>query len=280
MGRLRRTLENVERIAVVCAGSDEIRLHVPVIDNEAMNYHIRALQRRYPFAVFSVRLIPDGVLNIQRHPLTPVQKASQYLRKFRRLLCADLDYYLYRGDQTGADAPIVDKIYTLAGLPHEYDPAKVESFSLFSGEGGPGGTPFRNQALVVGLWVRGSGPSPSREIKELGLGIRRFLQKAGITEIHYKAHPRDRHRQLYHPDYQAIEPDEPLEKYLLKNPYRMVIGVNSTTLLLTKLIFQHRIRVVSYGLDYLIHSRMKAGDEKLKTIMMKLGIELMDYTAE
>jgi hypothetical protein len=37
----------------------------------------------------------------------------------------ELDYWCFGGDRIGSDAPFCDRIYVIAGLPHEYPADKV-----------------------------------------------------------------------------------------------------------------------------------------------------------
>ena len=45
--------------------------------------------------------------------------------KLRRLVAPELDYWCFGGDRIGSDAPFCDRIYVIAGLPHEYPADKV-----------------------------------------------------------------------------------------------------------------------------------------------------------
>lgn len=277
-GRLRRTRKNLEIVAKVCAGASEIRLHAPVIDTEAINYLINFLQASYPTARFSVRLIPDGLLNIQRHPLGRFKEAWQYFRKVRRIVCPALDYHTFCGDRTGSDAKIVDRIYVLPGLPHEYDPAKTVEISLVKGSESSGidtaaGT-ARKRALVLGQPLTAYKRFSVKEMQSVASGIHAFIEACGIDEVEYKAHPRDPGKELSHPDYKELTIESPLETYLATTHFDLIIGVFSAALLTARLILPKSCRVVAYGTDVM---RYRGDRERVNILstFSRLEVELV-----
>lgn len=280
LGRLRRTRMNLDIVASVCSGASDIRLHTPVIDTEAVNYLINFLQTMYQDATFCVRLIPDGLLNVQRYPLGRLKEALQYFKKARRLVDPALDYYIFRGDRIGSDAKIVDKIYVLPGFPHEYDPTKTVEISLQKSDDSTdnditGNVSTRKRALVLGQPLTSKRFS-AEDMRSVTQGIRSFIDKCGINEIEYKSHPRDHNKELYHIDYKEITIDRPLEAYLAYNSFDLIIGVFSAALLTARLILPKTCRVVAYGTDVV---RYRGNREKTSILssFALLKVELVNH---
>lgn len=275
-GRIRRTRKNLDMVIQRCSGAERILLHAPVIDTEATNYLINALRKEVPAGDFFVRLIPDGTLNIQRHPLGSVKELGQYVKKARRLIYPSLDYYAFRGCRTGADAQIVDRIYTLPGFSVEYDPAKVvELPSLVPAEVSGSAILESGTALVIGQPLTGHGHLVMEDMQVITQEIAGFLKAQGIEKIYYKKHPRDPIRELYHDSYQVLETEEPLETHLARHPYEVLISVRSTALVTGKLLIGDQCRVISFGLN---RFRWASGKERVKLLGLygALGIEMVE----
>lgn len=275
-GRTRRTLKNLELAGRHCAGADHIRLHTPVIDTEAINYHINFLRKRFPHARFSVRILPDGALNLKRHPQGYVRELLQWFRLLRTLTAPSLKFYRFKGDRTGSDDPIVDRIYTLPSFPHEYERAKtVELPPLIQNETVNGKQNIMRRALVIGqpliaykFMTRESVDSVTRTIYE-------YLMANGIQEIHYKSHPRDKTREYALDEYQELKIQEPLEQHMSHFPYGIVIGVCSTALLTGRMILPDWCKVVACGMNVL---RFKDHEEReyYTQTFQQLGVEIIE----
>lgn len=276
LGRTRRTLKNLELVADICQGASAIRLHTPVIDTEAVNYCINYLRSRYPKASFSARLIPDGLLNVQRHPLGFLKELMQYLRKARRLVTPALDYYPFRGDRTGSDDPIVDRIYVLPRFPHEYDRNKTFEISLLKPTESAAPPAVIRRALVLGQPLTAFKRFSVADMQAVSLGIRALIAETGIADIEYKSHPRDPDREFGHPDYRELVIVEALETYLATHPYQLVIGVCSTALLTARLILPEECRVVAYGMD-MMQYRGEEDKKKIESPFRMLGVEMIDH---
>lgn len=276
-GRLRRTMENLRSLGDACIGADEILLHTPVIDTEAVNYTINYLRRRFPFARFSVRLTPDGLLNVKRHPQPMGKRLMQYLRKGLRFFCRDLDYYPFAGDRTGSDDVIVERIYLLPGLPHEYDRHKVvEIPSLVNVTSNKLDENAARTALVIGQPLIVYKRMTAESVAVVTRGIREFLRQNGYDRIFYKAHPRDATHEYSHADYTELKIDQPLETYLAQNACGLLIGVCSTALLTGRLILPSECRVVAYGLNLM---NFKSTTEQATIIrpFQESGIEIIHH---
>lgn len=279
-GRLKRTRKNLDIVAGACRGATEIRLHTPVIDTEAANYLINFLQSLYPDARFCVRIIPDGLLNVQRYPLSRLKEVLQYCKKARRLIDPALDYYTFRGDRVGSDAEIVDRIYVLPGLPHEYNRAKTVEISLIKKNQvhvtDLATEKTKRRALVIGQPLVAFNRFNRNDMQAVSLGIREFIAACGIDYIDYKSHPRDKEKEFGHPDYTELVIEKPLETHLASNHYDLVIGVDSTSLLTARMILPASCRVVSYGMDMIIY-RGTEDKTKIGSPFVSLGVEMVNY---
>lgn len=275
-GRLRRTVQNLHLLGDVCAGADEILLHTPVIDTEAVNYALNYLKKRFPAARFAVRLTPDGLMNAKRHPQPVSKRIMQYLRKGLRLFYSELDSYPFRGDRTGSDDVIVDRIYLLPGLPHEYDPHKVVVIpALVTAPVNVLNEPAMQTALVIGQPLIAYKRMTKADVDDVTRNMRSFLRKNSFERIFYKAHPRDAIHEYGHADYTELIIDEPLETYLARHPYGLVIGICSTALLTARLILPPECRVVAYGLNRM-HYHSAQERVSLNRLFQETGIELHD----
>lgn len=279
-GTIRRTRNNLAIVGRVCTGASEIRLHTPVIDTEAVNYFINYLKNTYPDAKFSVRLLPDGLLNVQRHPLGRLREMMQYCKKARRLIYPALNYFTFSGDRTGSDAKIVDRIYVLPGFPHEYDQAKTMEVSLLKGSGQSemetSVVSADKRALVIGQTLIAFKRFTMEDMLSVSLGIRAFIDGCGIDDIEYKSHPRDPDREFGHPDYKELVIAGPLETYIATTPYNLVIGVCSTALLTARIILPKSCRVVAYGMN-MMQYRSDKDKKNILSPFIALGVEIVNH---
>src|SRR5690606_32949566 len=155
----------------------------------------------------------------------------------RRLAAPELVYQCFAGDRIGSDAPFCDRIYVVPGLPHEYPAHKVAQLPPLVDAPAAGATPASGRApraLVVGQPLTEFGLISAADLALVTARIRAWLAQRGITEIDYKAHPKDALHELRHPDYRLIEPAGALESYLAATPYDAVIGVRSSALLFAR----------------------------------------------
>lgn len=275
-GRHRRLLENVRRVGRVVGSCDVLHLHSPVFDTEAINYFLRALPKLCRAREMRARVMPDGLLNLQRHPLSRVKRLAQRARKFRRLAHPLLDYWCFAGDRIGSDAPFVDRIYVLAGFPHAYPAAKVATLAPLIDAPTRGAQEVSRApvALIVGQPLVRVGMMSREDCEVVTREIARWLADAGISDVVYKAHPRDRlPYDLKSPEQRLLSIDEPIESHMAAQPYAVVIGCCSTVLFLARQIYGPDVRILSFGLD---HVRFK-DDEKRKNLidlMEKFAIEI------
>lgn len=260
MGRHRRLLANIDLVAALVGPCDTLLLHSAVFDTEVINYFLRALPQRSGAHTMHARILPDGLLSIRRYPLSPIKRIIQCVRKLCRLLSPTLNYWLFSGDRIGSDAPFCDRIYVLAGLPHEYDPAKVVVLAPLAERSAPlsAGTTSR-RALVIGQTLVSAGLMNTADRDAVALQIEQWLTSCDIEQIDYKGHPKDRQLELCRPGYRVLDLDEPLEVWLGHTSYCIVVGVRSTALLFARQLCAPETQVVAFGWD---RTRFKSAQER------------------
>ena len=255
-GRHRRLLENLRRVAEAVGSTDTLLLHSPVFDTEAINYFLRALPRMTGAATMRARILPDGLLNVQRYPLSLAKRSAQRLRVLRRLVSPVLDYWRFSGDRIGSDAPFVDRIYVLAGFPHRYDPVRavtlgplVEVSSALRDRHAAAAleTP---RALVIGQPLVAFGLMDEVDRAAVSTAIAKWLAQTLPGPVDYRPHPREGERhEMREPHYHLLEIDEPIESYLARTPYAIVVGCCSTALFIARQIYGPEARIAAFGVE-------------------------------
>lgn len=260
-GRHRRLRDNIRRVAALVGPCDSLHIHSAVFDTEAINYFLRALPKACGAREMRARILPDGIISIRRYPLAPAKRLAQYARKLRRLVAPELDYWCFGGDRIGSDAPFCDRIYVIAGLPHEYPADKVVVLPplVTPRAGAAAGAASERTALVIGQPLVGAGLMKPADRDAVSDEIRAWLAALGIRRIIYKGHPKDPDQELKQPDYETLSLDEPLEVHLANTPYDAVVGVRSSALLFARQTSPASTRVVAFGWGRV---RFKSDDEK------------------
>lgn len=274
MGRHRRLLANIREVAAKIGACKSITIHSPVFDTEAINYFLRALPKMCGAETLRARIIPDGLLNISRHPLTPLKLAAQRIRKLRRLLSPELNYWCFSGDRIGSDAPFVDRIYMLAGFPHEYNPSKVVQLPPLV-SGAPRTTDSSSSlksALIVGQPLMGVGALSKEQHDQIVSLMSSWLREHDVSRVYYKSHPRDPVHELKTPTAVVLDIAEPLELHMARTGYDAILGVNSTALYFARQIYGPEVDIVSFGQDVV---KFKNPDQahKATLLMDALGIQ-------
>lgn len=273
-GRLRRTLANLREVAAAVGPADELVLHSPVYDTEAINYFLHALPRLTGARAREARILPDGLLNLSRHPLNAARRLAQRLRLLRRLAHPLLRYTTFSGDRIGSDAPFVDRIYVLDGFPHPYDPAKVQVLAPLVQAATPVSSAVPLRALVVGQPLVAVGLLTEPERAALAARIDAWLAGLGVAEVHYKAHPRESGPgELCCARYTRLAIDEPLEAYLAREPYPVIAGCCSTALYTARQIGGAGTRIAAFGVRQVRFKAPDARDNAL-ALMRQLGIDI------
>lgn len=275
-GRHRRLRANIALVAGLVGKCEKLVLHSAVFDTEAINYFLHALPAACGARELQARILPDGLISTRRYPLSLVKRVLQRTRKLRALFAPELRYRCFSGDRIGSDAAFCDRIYVLPGLPHEYPMTKVyELPSLVeikpaTATDAPG---KKRRALVIGQPLTDTGLLAARELASVTAQIRAWLVQHDITEIDYKAHPKDAGHELHHPDYRLIDPTSALESYLASTHYDAVLGVRSSALLFARQIYPQSVEVVAFGWNSV---RFKSESERsdMKKTFLMCGVEI------
>jgi len=248
-GRIKRQLQNIELIGKLVKYCDTLNIHSAVFDTEAINYFLHALPNTCNIKQLNARIIPDGLLNTRRHPLSLSKRLLQYFKKLRLLYDKRLSYSCFSGDRIGSDAPFCDRIYVLHGLPNQYPPEKTVTLPSILNTNNMSGTKGKKRALVVGQPLTGFNLASAANMHSITTEINLWLNNHGYSEIDYKSHPKDPNKELFCPEYNELQLSEPLETWMSKTEYDVIAGVHSTVLLLSKLIYGSKARALAFGLD-------------------------------
>lgn len=280
MGRHRRLRANIRLVTGLVGRCDALIIHSAVFDTEAINYFLRALPKAAGAATMRARILPDGIISIRRYPLSLSKRLIQYTRKPRRLLAPELDYWCFKGDRIGSDAPFCDRIYVLPGLPHEYPASKVVTLAplVATAPGNPSGPPLR-RALVIGQPMVGAGLMSAGDRDAVTLEIAAWLTKQGFDEVHYKGHPKDPAQELCTPHYKVLQLDAPIELWMSQQPYQAVVGTRSTALLFAAQLYGQQAQVCAFGWDRI---RFKSAQEArdMGNAFEQAGVILVDRPAQ
>jgi len=274
LGGIRRAKANIKMVADMVGQCDRLIIHSAVFDTEAINYFLTGLFVPCGKPQVAARILPDGVCSLRRYPLNPIKRALQYTRKAR--LLAGLNYTCFGGDRIGSDAPFCDRIYIAPGLPHEYPSEKVKVLpSLF----GKGEIRRTGRALVIGQPLVEAKLLSRRDCDAVAKEVDAWLLENGFAQVDYKAHPKDPAKELLHNRYQELKIDEPLETWMSKTGYDVVIGVRSSSLLFARQIYPAETKVLSFGWDRI---SFKSKKEKLDhtDTFLQMGVRFVGLTDE
>lgn len=281
-GGLRRLRRNLREVAGVVGPCDTVVLHSAVFDTEAINYFLHDLPRRCGARQRLVRILPDGLISIRRYPLSLAKRGAQWLRKLRRLVAPELNYTPFAGDRIGSDAAFCDRIYVLAGLPHAYSQAKICVLRPLAERGvaheqPSSADPARGVGLVIGQPLASSGLMDAVDVQRTQDDIHAWLKAQGCVRILYKPHPKDPNHELRHPDYELVEPTEPLETWLASVRFDHVAGARSSGLIFARQVQPTPTRVAAFGWSR-IRFKSKAEYEEMSALFKSLGIEQIPET--
>ena len=272
-GRLRRQRANIRLVADLVGRCERLILHSAVFDTEAINYFLHALPRAAGAREMHARILPDGLISIRRYPLTAFRRLAQQARRLRALVAPELRYTCFSGDRIGSDAPFCDRIYVLPGLPHEYPADKVVVLPPLVDAPLPAAAGALRRALVVGQPLTGFGLMSAADLAITTARIREWLAALGISDIDYKAHPKDAAHELKHADYRLIEPDCALEVHMAHTPYAAVVGVRSTALLIARQIYAPAVRVRAFGWPA-VHFKSADEARDMRATFEQCGVEI------
>lgn len=272
-GRHLRLRANIREIAALTGPCDTLHIHSAVFDTEAINYFLRALPKVCGTREVRARILPDGIVSVRRYPLSRLKTAAQYLRKLRRLVAPELDYWCFTGDRIGSDAPFCDRIYVLPGLPHEYPAHKVVVLPPLVDALPASHETIPRRALVIGQPLVGAGLMRAADRDAVSKEIRNWLFGQGITEIYYKGHPKDPHRELCEPEYRILDIDEPLEVFMSHARYAAVVGVRSSALLFAAQLYAETGAVLAFGLGRVLF-KSDAERQKMRDALTLSGVSI------
>ncbi|MBL0719536.1 hypothetical protein JI742_06500 [Piscinibacter sp. Jin2] len=281
-GGLRRLRRNLREVAGVVGPCNTVVLHSAVFDTEAINYFLHDLPRRCGASQRLARILPDGLISIRRYPLSLAKRVAQWLRKLRRLVAPELNYTPFAGDRIGSDAAFCDRIYVLAGLPHAYPQTRTCVLRPLAERGVVHTPPSSADAaggvgLVIGQPLAGSGLMAAADVQRTQNNIHAWLKSQGCVRILYKPHPKDANHELRHPDYELVEPIEPLETWLASARFDYVAGVRSSGLIFARQVQPTPTRVAAFGWSR-IRFKNTTEYEEMSALFTSLGIEQIQET--
>jgi hypothetical protein len=105
----------------------------------------------------------------------------------------------------------------------------------------------RGRALVIGQPLTGFELMSQGDLTAVTGEIRAWLATHGFDAIDYKGHPKDAQRELSHPDYRVITPEQALEVFMAGTHYDAVVGVRSSALLFARQIYPATTPVEAFG---------------------------------
>jgi len=277
-GQHRRLLDNLRNVAALVGPCDSIHLHAPVFDAEGTNYFVRGLPRLTGAKSIAARILPDGIISTRRYPLSLWKRLTHRLRKARHLVSPELDFWCFAGDRIGSDAPFVDRIYTLPGLPHQYPQEKVvELPALVESSGESLSRSSAPRALVIGQPLTRNNLLAEQDLPHITDHMHRWLWAHGAETIDYKSHPRDPRFELKHSDDALLTIDEPIETYMSHTHYDFVVGVRSSVLLFARQIYGPNTRVAAFGWN-LVRFKTDQEREDMAQVFSLVGVELLPTT--
>lgn len=271
-GRHRRLRANVRQVAALVGRCDELHLHSAVFDTEAVNCFLHALPRASGARMMRARILPDGIINVRRYPLSAGKRALMWVRGLRALVAPELRYTRFAGDRIGSDAPFCDRIYLLPGFPHEYPPDKVVTLAPLAGRANDSAQAAgAGRALVIGQPLLGNGLLDAAGLALVGRRMRDWLAARGIRQVVYKAHPKDRNAELSMAGDEVLKITEPMETWLTRQSFDAVVGVRSTALLFARQVYGPETAVAAFGWDVL-HFKSAAERAAMRSAFESLGV--------
>lgn len=275
-GRIRRLRANVREVSGLVGQCDVLHLHSAVFDTEAINYFLQALPRTSGATQMHARILPDGILNVRRYPLSLGKRFLMSFRKLRRLVAPELKYSAFAGDRIGSDAPFCDRIYVLPGFPHEYPASKVVALDRLADAGPNEPTGPSGRALVIGQPLTGAGLLDAGELEGLTQRMRDWLASRGIQEVIYRGHPKDQRAELSRPGDIIPHLEEPLELWLPRQRFDVVVGVRSTVLMFARQIYGPDTDVRAFGWNVV---RFKSAAERvsMEKAFRSAGVQMDGY---
>lgn len=252
-----------------------INLHFPRIDSLYNNLAINYIKSHYLHSKVNVRLIPDGAINIFSAELSnrKIRKQNKWENSFGLKYLANLRYYSYSGDELGADAEIVDRIYCFRGLDLNYPSEKLYKVTL----------PIKNteaeirsdDVLVIGQNFLELGTVAETVVSQLSDNIKELVETVSVGNIYYAAHPRSSYNEFWQEGYLKVENNYLcVEELIALGKFKHIVSCYSSALINSKLIFGSEVNVYSIGVDTVACIASKQS-KTLTDAYLDLGIEVL-----
>jgi hypothetical protein len=279
VGRLIRLRKNLalykKRIIELKNDFSEINFHAPRIDDIHNNIVINFLKYNFSLAQINIRLIPDGAINIFSCELSTIKlkKQRKWLSNIGFKLFPDMNYYVYNGDELGADSKVVDKIYCFKGIETNYPRNKIVLINF------PISVSSRKSSersvLVIGQNFLELATASESYINEVSNEVYRLVTSLSPSIIDYAPHPRSTYNEFGRDEYSVIDHDYLcIEEKIAEGGYEHIVSCYSSALINSKIMFGDDINIYSIGLDcfpFLDNSQR----DKLITAYQSLGIKVL-----
>jgi|TARA_B110000008_G_scaffold279009_1_gene324526 hypothetical protein len=279
-GRLSKIRSNLafykEKIIELNSEFSAINLHFPRIDNIYNNIVINYLKHHFQETKINVRLIPDGAINIFSCSLSDskIEKQKRWINNIGFRLTKGLEYYPYCGDELGADADIVDRIYCFEGIQTGYPKHKLSMINLpISCDGNK---KSGNSVLVIGQNFLQLNTASVEYVERVSEAIYGLIRNISSGQADYAPHPRSNFNEFGRGEYGYVENDYLcIEEKIAEGGYEHVISCYSSALINSKIMFGDNIKTYSIGLDC-FPFQSSSQREKLINAYKSLGIEVVE----
>jgi hypothetical protein len=280
LGRLKKIRSNLAsykiKILELNKNFTEINLHFPRIDNVHNNIVVNYLNHHFREAKINVRLIPDGAINIFSSNLSAskLEKQKRWINNIGFRLIEGLEYYAYSGDELGADADIVDRIYCFEGVQTGYPEQKLHMINLpitCDSNNASG-----SSVLVIGQNFLQLNIASKEYVEKVSDAIYGLIENISSGQADYAPHPRSSFNEFGRSEYNVVENDYLcIEEKIAKGGYKHVISCYSSALINSKIMFGDNIKTYSFGLDCFPFNDLLQR-EKLIDTYQGLGIEVLE----
>lgn len=253
----------------------EINLHLPRIDSLNNNLAINYLQSRFTQAKVNVRLIPDGAINIFSESLSArkIRKQKKWQNSLGLKLFINSKYYAYDGDELGAEAGVVDRIYCFQGLSLNYPKEKL--FKVDLPITSSGSEVESDDVLIIGQNFLELGTVSETIVTQLSDRMNKLAAAVSSGNVYYAAHPRSGYNEFWHEGYSKVENDYLcIEELIAKGRFKHVVSCYSSALINSKLLFGRKVNVYSVGIDK-VSCLNESQSDKLIKAYQDLGINVV-----
>lgn len=280
LGRLERIRSNLalykERVKEKNCAFSEINLHFPRIDSVHNNIIINYFKYYFQETKINVRLIPDGAINIFSSSLSSskLKKQKRWVNNIGFRLIKGLKYYAYNGDELGADADIVDRIYCFEGIQTSYPTHKLYMINLpiSCDDNKKSGS----SVLVIGQNFLQLNTASVEYVERVSDAIYGLIKNISSGQADYAPHPRSSFNEFGREEYDYVENDYLcIEEKIAEGGYEHVISCYSSALINSKIMFGDNIKTYSIGLDC-FPFKNSTQREKLIIAYKSLGIGVIE----